>query len=234
MSYINIPNHERDALKTIDSELLIKFIRQSLDDERLDDLRKLRLESCGEYVYSHFRAYEKALLDYRSAKAAKKRSDMRSIAYKAGGDLEHAVSQMKSRVISEERDELLFRIDDFVTPPFFLNSKIKVRLSYSWRKTIDDNWIYGNITFSHDASIIPSYTTIRSTQKQSKAKQKQEEQDRLYYTWDRLKTLGLYSLKKYFQEGGDGSKIPEIFEAIPDSYSKHLNNHSADFWSAKS
>jgi len=42
--------------------------------------------------------------------------------------------------------------------------------------------------------------------------------------------LGLYSLRDYFKGGGDGSKIPQSFQAKTDSYSRGLNNFSAKFW----
>lgn len=40
----------------------------------------------------------------------------------------------------------------------------------------------------------------------------------------------LYSVRDFFREGGDGSKIPETFKAVADPHTGELNNYSLRFW----
>ncbi|WP_429182785.1 hypothetical protein [Aeromonas rivipollensis] len=234
MSEINIPLHERDALKAVDAGMLDNLIKQCLEDERLDALRILQLECCGPYVSSHFHQYEKALAEYRNAKAAKKRTDMEYHARRAGSDLAYAVQQMKRRVETEESEEQFFCIDDRIMEPYRFSERMTVRVNYQWRKTLEDEWTYGSITFSHHAKLQPDYTMPRPSRKPSAAKLEQEKQEKLFRTWEHLKSLGLQSVKQYFKEGGDGAGVPQEFQAITDSYSRGLNNYSTDFWRAQS
>lgn len=230
MSEINLPREERDALKAVDADLLDKLIEQSLYDERPDALRTLQLEWCGAYVASRFRAFVRALAEHHNAKAAKKRAETEYRARRAGSDLEYAVQQMKHRVETEEREEQFFWIDDRIMPPHSFSTLVTVRVSYRWRKTLEDEWTYGNITFSHNVNLQPNYAMPLPNRKPSAAKLKQEQQDKLYDEWEHLKSLGLHSVKQYFKEGRDGAAIPQTFQAVADSYTRTLNNFSAQFW----
>jgi len=226
MSEINLPRGVRDALKSIDADVLDRLIAQCLREERSDALRILRLENCGEYVASRLREYERTLREHGQAKAAKKRSETS----RAGDELANAVRQMKHRIEREENEEAFFRVEDQIMPPSRLSERISVRVSYRWRRTIEDEWKSGSITFSHVVDSRPDYTKPQPTRKPSAAKVEQERQDRLYREWDYLRQLGLGSVKDYFRAGGDGAAIPETFHAKADSYTRGLNNFSADFW----
>jgi hypothetical protein len=105
-----------------------------------------------------------------------------------------------------------------------------VRVSYRWRRTIDDAWSYGSITFHHNFDPRPDFMVPVPTRKPSKAKQERDLQDQLYQTWEDLMRLGLYSVRDYFREGRDGAAIPDVFQAKPDSRSRGLNNFSTKFW----
>lgn len=61
MGEINISRGGQDALRAVDTDVLDKLIVQCLSEERPYALRILRLESCGLYVASQLREYEKAL-----------------------------------------------------------------------------------------------------------------------------------------------------------------------------
>jgi hypothetical protein len=230
MGEINIPRDERDVLKAIDANVLNKLIEQCLHEERPSALRSLRLESCGPYVASRLWAYEKALAEYSKAKAAKKRAETKCRAHRAGSDLAHAIQQMKHRVETEANEGLLFYVDDQILPPHRFSENVTVRVSYRWRRAIEDEWVYGSVTFSHDVDLRPDYSMPLPIRKLSAAKQEQERQDKLYGEWEHLMKLGLYSIRDYFKGGGDGSEIPESFQAKIDSYSRGLNNFSAKFW----
>lgn len=230
MSEINIPSDERDALKAIDTNVLNKLIEQCLYEERPSALRILRLESCGPYAASQLRAYEKALAEYSKAKAARKRAETEYRARRAGSYLAHAVQQMKHRVETEEKEGLLFYVDDQILPPHRFSEQVTVRVSYRWRRAIEDEWAYGSVTFSHEVDLRPDYTMPLPTRKLSAAKQEQERQGKLFGEWEHLMKLGLYSLRDYFKGGGDGSTIPQSFQAKTDSCSRGLNNFSAKFW----
>ncbi|NHF68002.1 hypothetical protein [Xanthomonas hortorum] len=230
MGEINIPSDERDALKAIDNNVLNKLIEQCLHEERPTALRILRLESCGPYAAAQLRIYEKALAEHRKAKLAKKRAETEYRARCAGSNLAHAIQQMKHRVETEAKEGLLFYVDDQILPPYRFSEHVTVRVSYRWRRAIEDEWTYGSVTFSHEVDLRPDYTMPLPRRKLSAAKQEQERQDKLYREWEHLMKLGLYSLRDYFKGGGDGSKIPKSFQAKTDSYSRGLNNFSAKFW----
>ncbi|MBC3229969.1 hypothetical protein [Serratia fonticola] len=234
MSEINIPRGVRDALKAIDIDVLEKLVEQCFYDEQVGALRAFRLEACGPYVASKFRGYEKTLVDHRNAKAAKKRAETEYNARRAGSDLADAIQQMQYRAATEEKEEQFFYVDDRIIQPYRFSYHIIVPISYQWRKTIEDEWAYGSITFSHTVDLRPDYTIPRPNRKLSATKQEQERQEKLYREWDYLKGLGLYAVKKYFKAGHDGAKIPQTFQAIPDSYTRGLNNLSAQFWSVPS
>lgn len=230
MGEINIPGDEQDALKAIDTNVLDKLIEQCLYEERPDALRILRLESCGPYVASRFREYEKALAEYGKAKAAKKRAETEYRVRRSGGDLAHAVQQMKHQVETEEKEGLLFYVDDQIMPPYRFSERVTVRVSYRWRRTTEDEWVYGSVTFSHDVDSRPDYTMPLLKRKLSAAKRVQERQGKLYRDWEHLMKLGLHSVRDYFRGGGNGAEIPQSFQAKTDPYTRGLNNYSVQFW----
>lgn len=227
---INIPREERDALKAIDTDVLNTLIEQSLEERHPSALRALRLESCGLYAASQFRAFEKALATYGAAKAAKKLAETEFRARRAGSDLAHAVQQMKRRVEEEERESQLFYIDDLIMPPHRFSEHLTVRVDYRWRPMIEDKWQYGNITFTHDVDLRPDYTMPLPKRKPGAIKQERERQEKLYREWEHLRQLGVYSVREFFREGGNAAAIPETFQAKADSYTRGLNNFSARFW----
>lgn len=234
MGEINIPRDEQHALKAVDTNVLDKLIEQCLHVERPDALRILRLESCGSYVASRLREYEKALAEHGNAKAAKKRAETEYHVRRAGSDLAHAVRQMKHRVETEEEEGLLFYIDDQIMPPYRLSEHVAVRVNYRWRRAPEDEWVHSSITFSHDVDSRPDYTAPLPKRKPSPAKQEQDRQEKLYREWEHLARLGLHSVREYFRGGGNGATIPQTFQAKTDRYTRGLNNYSAEFWLVRS
>lgn len=230
MGIVNIPQGERNALRGIDTDLLGKLIDRCFLEESTKVLCALNLDSCGSYVASRFRFFEKALAEYSNAKSAKKRDEAKYDAYRASSDLVSAVQQMKSRVETEENEEQLFYIDDQIAPPCSFNERMTVRVSYKWRQNVKDEWIYGSIVFSHDANMRADYTLSQPKRRPSAAKQERDRQEKLYREWERLMSLGLHSVRDYFREGGNGAAIPKIFYVIADPYTQLLNNFSAKFW----
>lgn len=230
MGEINLERDELEAFNAIEEGGLHTLISQCLDEERVYPLRSLQLERCGAYVGSRLRAYERALSEYGKAKSTKKRSDTYQLALRAGSDLENAVYQGKRRAEGEEQERHLFFVDDHIIPPPDFTEHLSVSVHYRWRETAEDNWVNGTITFSHDVDLRPDYLTPKQKRKPSVAKQEQDRQEMLYGVWDNLMKSGLYSLKEFLGSGGKGAVIPCSFKAVPDSYSKGLNNYSTKFW----
>ncbi|GAB2875893.1 hypothetical protein GCM10027093_09180 [Paraburkholderia jirisanensis] len=234
MGEINIPRGEQDVLKAVDTKVLDKLIEECLCEERSDALQILRLESCGAYVAARLRGYEKALAEHGRAKAAKKRAETENRARRAGIELAHAVRQMKHRVETEEKEGLLFFVDDQITPPYRFRERLTVRVSCRWRRAIEEEWAHSSITFTYDVDLPPTYAVPPSKRKASATKQEQDRQDTLRREWEHLMRLGLDSVREYLRRGEGGAAIPPTFQAKVDPYTRGLNNYSAQFWPIQS
>lgn len=232
MGELNVPHRERDAIRTVDETELRRLVDQCLHDERADALRSLRLDDCGLFVSSRYRAFEQALRGHSAAKAAKKREATGYTAHRAGGDLVAAIELMKERVETEEREDQLFHVEDNVTSPILFSERLNVRVSYRWRRAPEDEWAYGTITFHHEVDLRPDYSLPAPAGKPSSAQLAEARRDRLHREWQHLMLLGLNAVRDFFRKGGAGDAIPSSFQAKPDPHSRHLNNFSANFWDA--
>jgi hypothetical protein len=230
MGEINIPRAEQEALRAVECDVLDQLVDQCLREARPSVLRPLRLESCGSYVASKLRAFEKAMDTYGKAKAEKKPAETRYDTLSAGRDLMHAVLQMKQRMATEEEEGQRFHVDDLILPPHRFDEKMSVRVSYRWRSSAADPWAYGDITISHDVDTRPDYTLPPPKRKPSAARQSQQRQETLYGEWEHLNSLALHSVREYFRNGGNGAEIPKVFQTKLDAYTRGLNNFSAKFW----
>ncbi len=230
MGEINVPQREREAIKAVDVDRLHELVDQCFRDERPFALRQAQLEGCGLYIVTKLRTYEQSLAAHGAAKAAKKREMTAYTARRDGSDLVYAVQAMKQRVKTEEEEDQLFHVDDLLSPPALVSEKLRVRVGYRWRRAVDDDWAYGAITFIHDVDMRPDYSIPQPTRKPSQAKQAELRREKLYREWEYLAMLGLGAVKQYFREGGVGAAIPDTFQAKLDQHSRHLNNHSANFW----
>ncbi len=231
---LNIPREERETLKTIDTDALNKLIDRSIDERSMNSLRVLQLGKCGPYTASRLRDFEKTLAEYGAAKAPKKLAETESRARRAGSNLLHAVQQMKHRVETEEKEDQLFYIDDQITPPHHFSEHLTVRVSYRWRRTVEDEWKHGSITFTHDVDLSPDYTRPQPKGKPSASKLAQDRQEKLRDAWEYLMRSALHSVREFFREGGDAAAIPETFQANVNSYGRGLNNSSTRFWQVRS
>lgn len=231
MGEINLEQREIEAIKSVDERELSKLIYEAVEAERVGDLYRLRLRDCGEYVASKLHYFEKALNAYRDAKSAKKREETYSYARRMGSDLSFAFSRMKHRMETEERQRPYWYVDDRVYWPHDFTNNLSVTISYRWRKAVEDDWNTGRITFHHKVVPRPSYLQPQPKRKPSKAKQEEIRQNELSSTWQHLMKNALYTLRDYFESGGDGHQIPATFTAVPDR-DGHLNNFSLKFWAA--
>lgn len=229
MGEINIPPDQQLALDTVDTRELDRLIDQALRSEQSGAIPGF-LRNCGPYVAGRLLAFEQALGRHREAKAARKREETGRDLRSAGSDLAHAVDGMKRRLETERKDAELFHVDDLVAPPYRFSKALSVRVNYRWRRSPDDAWAYGSITFTHELDTRPDYTKPAPKRKPSAAKQEQELQHQLYLTWEHLMRGALYSVRDFFRNGGDGAAIPGTFKATVDSYSRGLNNYSTQFW----
>jgi hypothetical protein len=126
--------------------------------------------------------------------------------------------------------EQLFHVDSHSVPSYRFGKHMSVVVSYRWRRSIDDGWNFGSITFVHDIDPSPDYRTLPKKRKSNAAKQEQDLQNQLSQAWEQLMTGALYSVRDYFRDGGDAGKIPETFQAMVDPHSRGLNNSSTHFW----
>lgn len=230
MGEINIPRDQQTAITAIDARELDRLIDQAIREERSGELHRLPLAACGSHIGTKLHSFDRALAKHREAKAPRKRAETGDALRRAGHDLSFAVGAMKQRLETEQKDAQLFIVDDQIVPPYRFTTQMSVRVSYRWRRTIEDEWQWGSITFFHHHDPRPNYAVPVSTRKPSAAKQEQELQNRLYQTWEHLMRGALYSVRDYFRDGGDGAKIPETFQVTVDSYSRDLNNYSTQFW----
>ncbi len=230
MGEINIPRDQQVAIAAIDASELDRLIEQAIREERSGDLHRLSLANCGSHIATKLHSFDQALARHREAKAPRKRAETGDALRRAGHDLSFAVGAMKQRMETERKEGQLFSVDDQITPPYRFSKHLSVRVSYRWRRTVDDEWTFGSITFVHDVDRRPDYTIPAPKRKPSAAKQEQDLQNRLYQTWEHLMRGALYSVRDYFREGGDGDKIPDTFQATVDSHTRGLNNYSTQFW----
>ncbi|MHC0023786.1 hypothetical protein [Enterobacter vonholyi] len=122
---------------------------------------------------------------------------------------------MKERLETEEQEEQFFRVDDLFTPPSSFTTRLTVRISYRWRKSIVNRWESGCIAFIYNVHL---------------ESDKRDRQEMLYREWEQLRDSALQSVRDHFRQGGDGSAIPRTFQVVVDRYTQGLNNYSTDFW----
>lgn len=230
MSGLYIYPNEASALKEIDLRELEKRVDEAIWQSRSGELHALRLASCGEYVSGRLARFDRAILAHNKAKAAKKRDETSADLRRAGRDLVYAVREMRDRLENEERERTLFEVDDVVYTPQTFTPRLEVRIGYRWRETADESWTHGAITFQHEVDMRPDYTAPAPKRKPPRWKQEEEAQDRLYRTWDHLRSSALHSIREYLKSGRDRAKIPATFTATTDSHSRGLNNYSTQFW----
>lgn len=229
MGVINIPPSQQDALAAIDLEEIRRLIELAIRIERSGELRP-RLANCGPYVANCLHNFEQDLARYREAKSAPKRSEALREAHSAGYELTGAVQGMKDRMERERKFAELFVVDDLIMPPFRFSEQMSIRVIYHWRRAVEDRWTDGAITFTHQVDPRPDFTTPQPKRKPSARQTEAARQLRLSRTWEDFRNNILYSLRDYFEDGGDGAKIPETYKATVDAYSRGLNNHSTKFW----
>lgn len=234
MGEINIPRDQQIVLAAIDDSELDRLIDQAIREKRSGDLHRLALTNCGSYIATKLHSFDRALTRHREAKASRKRAETEEALRRAGYDLSFAVGAMKKRMETELKEAQLFFVDDQIIPPHRFSKHLSVRVSYKWRRTVDDEWTFDSITFVHDVESRSDYTSPAPKRKPSAAKQEQDLQDRLCQTWEHLMRGALYSVRDYFRVGGDGDNIPDTFQATVDSHSRGLNNYSTQFWRQQS
>ncbi len=230
MVEINIPHDQQVAIAAINASDLDRLIEQAIQEERSGDLHRLALANCGSYIATKLHSFDRALAKHREAKAQRKRAETGDALRRAAHDLSFAVGAMKQRLETEQKEGQRFSVEDQIMPPHRFSKHLSVRVSYRWRRTVNDEWRFGSITFVHDVDLRPDYTAPAPKRKPSAAKQEQDLQTRLHQTWEHLVRGALYSVRDYFREGGDGDKIPDTFQATVDSHSRGLNNYSTQFW----
>ncbi|MFT6660681.1 MAG: hypothetical protein ACJA0K_000658 [Maricaulis maris] len=234
MVELTLPSAEADAIEAVDGDELRRLIDQSIYSESTTAIRQLSLERCGLHISQALRKFEDSVTAHAKAKSPRKREQTGYDLRRYGYALCHAVDAMKRRLEEEREDATLFVIDDRILQPYRLSENLSVPINYRWRKSVEDGWTHGKITFSHTVKFRPDYSAPKTKRKPSKATLEREREATLSRTWEHLVSCALYTLRGYFRDGRDGAEIPEFFEAVPDAYSGSLNNYSTDFWRKRS
>lgn len=229
---IYVSHHERSALSAIDLSELEKRLDQAIDEERSGCLAKLNLSHCGPYVAGCLHSFERALSAHGKAKSVRKRTETWDYLQKMKREVCFAVRSMQRRVEEETQEEQTFRVEGEMFPPFRFSKRLTARVSYQWRKSINDDWVHGSITFVHIVDPLDLIRSAPQRRKLSARKQEEELQTQLSGTWEHLMRGALYSVRDYFKEGGEPGGIPATFEAKVDNRG-NLNNFSTVFWEKK-
>ncbi|CEG10192.1 hypothetical protein BN961_03629 [Afipia felis] len=230
---INLPDDQRTAIAAIDIRKLDELLDQTIQEEQSGNLHSLHLSACGTYIATRFHSFQQALLKHREARSPRKRTETGNYLESARRDLVFAVQAMQRRIEEEKKDEQYFHVQGELAPPCSFGKRLSARVSYRWRKTVDDEWAHGSITFVHDVDLTPRYGQPHPKRKPSAAKQQQQEvQKQLSDTWEHLMQGALYSVRDYFRQGSEAGNIPETFQAKVGS-SGFLDNYSTVFWRKK-
>lgn len=229
MGILNVPQDEADAIKAVDSVALEGMIDRCIDAEHPTAIRSLGLRNCGPYISTRLHAFELSLADHAKAKAAKKRTVTEYDVRKAGRYLAHAVQEMKHRVASEEQERKLFFVEDQIAGPALISQHLSVTVRYRWRVSMDQEWQYGSVKFSHEVKFHRDYSVPVPARKPSAAQQRRDREAELYRQWEYLRDLGLQQVRDHFRRGESGATIPEEVQAKVDPHTHHLNNFSARF-----
>lgn len=207
MVQINMTRDEKEAVSEIDRSQLQRMVDKCIHEERTGEIHGLGLFRCGLYVASALRNFERALADYSKAKSSKKREDTRTRVLLAGSDLVHAVQAIKDRAEAGERDGQFFYVEDQILPPVSLRDQLTVRVSYKWRRSVDESWAHSSITFSHTAVSRADNSQPAPIRKPSVAKVRQVREVRLYGEWEHLRNLALCSVRDFFKSGATGAQF---------------------------
>lgn len=229
MGEINLPREEQEALAALDLIEVNRLVERAVQDQSASDLRRA-LCRCGPFVAQKLHHFEKALEGHHKARSARKREQTASDVRKEASDLRWAVQAMRDRVEAERKNGELFYVEDNIFWPRIFSPKLSVTINFRWRRTTEDPWNHGTITFIHQVDMRPDYLLLQPGKKMTPARQREALQKRLAADWQHLMRMGLYTVRDYFEAGGDGSEIPKTFEAVADGYPRRLNNFSCDFW----
>lgn len=233
MGEINLPQEEQEALAALDLTEINRLIERATQYENATDLRNA-LWRCGPFIAQKLHDLQSALEAHRKARSTRKREQTADDIRKNASDLRWAVQAMRDRMETERKNAERFYVEDNIFWPRLFSPNLSVRIDYRWRRTIEDDWNYSAITFTHLVDTRPDYTLAQPRKKMSPAKQREALQRSLAEDWQHLMRLGLYTVRDFFEAGGDGSEIPKTFEAVAEGYPRRLNNFSCDFWRHRS
>lgn len=135
---INLPDDQRTAVAAIDTRKLDELLDQAIQEERSRNLHSLHLTGCGTYIATRFHSFQQALLKHREARSPRKRTETSNYLESARRDLVFAVQSMQHRVEGEKKDEQYFHVRGEFAPPYSFGNRLSARVSYRWRKTVDE------------------------------------------------------------------------------------------------
>ena len=229
MGEISLPREVQDALAALDLAEIDRLIDKTVQYETTTELNGA-LSRCGQFIGQKLLYLEKSLESHRKAKGPRKREQTKYDVCKDASDLKSSVHAMRDRMETERKNAELFYVDDGILWPRTFMPNLSVRVGYRWRNSVEDDWKHGAITFTHQVDTRPDLLLPQPRRKPSPAQQREALQETLARDWEHLMRLSLCSVRDYFEARSDGAPIPATFKAVPDSYSRGLNNFSCDFW----
>ncbi|WP_060477701.1 hypothetical protein [Pseudomonas monteilii] len=230
MTLINVPLEQQLAISAVDVKALHVAVDKCLHEQRSTPIHELGLRECGSQIGRALDAFHLAIDAHSRAKTSAKWEQTKAGAMKAGSDLVHVVCHMKGRIETEQKEALLFFIDDQIRPPLFPSKRLSVSIPFGWRQSTSSDWKHGQIAFDYDYDPRPDFSALLSERKSSASKAARERENTLYREWDRLKMQALLAVREFFRNGGDGDSVPEVFSIRPNPHGGGLNNHSCRFW----
>lgn len=151
MIELYVPDNEAYALTDLDTRRVRSIVDDAIEQQRLPIADKIGLTACGMCVSRETSYFERSLNDYRSARAKSKIAETRLRAQQAGRTLVSVFEERKGRLENEQQERQRFEVNCVHRTPALFNKELTVTIRFQWRKSDDDRWNPGNITFRYDA-----------------------------------------------------------------------------------
>lgn len=225
-----LPESEKIALYSVDGHEHWKAIANAVDHQDMRYLSHLSLDRCGPAVAGRRDELAISIAKLRESQSSLTRRRRRVDVDRAARALSFVLNALIERARKEDEDRKLFVVNHLVDPPLALREEMSVWVSFSWRRSEEDQWSYGHIVFKHRYRPRISVDDAKRARKRSAAQREDDLEAALEREWTYLRDGALYAVRDYLRQGGDGQKIPEEFKVVTDRYTGALDNFSCKFW----
>ena len=221
------------AVRNIDEDLISDIIDKAITYEDNSKLRDINLEDCGSFLNGKLMWLERAIQGLKEAKSPKKKKEKEDFARSIEREISYGIRSVKSQAEDLANDLERFEVDEPYFDPPILNNFLKVKVRFRWRKSIEEPFSEGSITFLHKYTDNPPVFRRSMSKRFRSSKKERDFQQDLSSCWERMQRCGIDSLKEFFRNGGEPKDVPEVFTMRVCDYTGSLNNHSAKFWDHK-